>query len=77
MSSFETYRREQAPAAPRRDQKLLTPGEVAKIFRVDPKTVSRWAEAGRVPGAFKTPGRHWRFPAESIEILLAVQEVAS
>jgi excisionase family DNA binding protein len=39
---------------------LLTPGEVAHIFRVDPKTVSRWAKAGRLPSS-KTPGGHVRF----------------
>lgn len=49
--------------------KVYTPGDVAKIFRVDPKTVSRWATAGRVPGAFRTPGGHWRFPAEIVDIL--------
>ena len=25
----------------------LTPGEVAVLYRVDPKTVSRWAASGR------------------------------
>lgn len=28
--------------------RLLTPGEVAALFRVDPKTVTRWATAGRI-----------------------------
>ena len=28
--------------------RLLTPGEVAALFRVDPKTVTRWAAAGRI-----------------------------
>ena len=27
-------------------ERLLTPGEVAAMFRVDPKTVTRWASAG-------------------------------
>ena len=27
-------------------ERLLTPGEVAALFRVDPKTVTRWASAG-------------------------------
>jgi excisionase family DNA binding protein len=39
---------------------LLTPGEVAKIFRVDPKTVTRWAVAGRLK-SIRTPGGHYRF----------------
>ncbi|MGH3238258.1 MAG: BldC family transcriptional regulator, partial [Streptosporangiaceae bacterium] len=25
------------------NERLLTPGEVATLFRVDPKTVTRWA----------------------------------
>ncbi|MEI2643153.1 MAG: helix-turn-helix domain-containing protein [Candidatus Nanopelagicales bacterium] len=27
---------------------LLTPSEVAALFRVDPKTVTRWAKAGKL-----------------------------
>ena len=27
---------------------MLTPAEVAALFRVDPKTVTRWAAAGRI-----------------------------
>lgn len=44
----------------RRPAKLLTPGEVAEVFRVDPKTVTRWAQAGRLPSIL-TPGGHRRF----------------
>ncbi|MEP6854676.1 MAG: helix-turn-helix domain-containing protein, partial [Pedococcus sp.] len=29
-------------------EKLLTPAEVASLFRVDPKTVTRWAKAGKL-----------------------------
>lgn len=28
------------------DDRLLTPGEVAEMFRVTTKTVQRWAESG-------------------------------
>src|SRR2546423_15467245 len=41
--------------------RLLTPGEVAALFRVDPKTVTRWAAAGRI-SSIRTPGGHRRFP---------------
>lgn len=44
----------------RRD--LLTPGEVAEILRVDPKTVTRWANQGRL-GSIRTPGGHRRYKA--------------
>lgn len=39
---------------------LLTPGEVAAINRVDPKTVTRWAASGKMP-SIRTPGGHRRF----------------
>ena len=48
---------------------LLTPGEVAKLFRVDPKTVTRWAKAGKLP-SITTPGGHKRFKRAIIEKLL-------
>ena len=38
---------------------LLTPSEVANLFRVDPKTVTRWAKAGKLT-AIKTLGGHRR-----------------
>lgn len=49
--------------------RLLTPGEVAVLFRVDPKTVTRWAEAGRLP-CLKTPGGHRRFRESHVRALL-------
>jgi excisionase family DNA binding protein len=48
---------------------LLTPGEVAEMFRVDPKTVSRWATAGLIP-SIKTPGGHVRFRQSAVQVLL-------
>jgi excisionase family DNA binding protein len=48
---------------------LLTPGEVAVMFRVDPKTVTRWASAGRI-GSVRTPGGHRRFLKADIDVLL-------
>lgn len=45
---------------------LLTPAEVAKIFRVDPKTVTRWAKAGKL-SAITTPGGHKRFRKSHVE----------
>lgn len=49
--------------------KLLTPAEVASLFRVDPKTVSRWALAGKLTRT-RTPGGHSRFTADSVRALL-------
>lgn len=46
------------------------PGEVARIFRVNGKTVTRWANSGRVP-CVRTAGGHARFRAGVIAKLLA------
>ena len=51
-------------------ERLLTPGEVAARFRVDPKTVTRWASAGRI-GSIRTPGGHRRFRESEVREMLA------
>lgn len=48
---------------------LLTPAEVAAIFRVDPRTVTRWARAGRISRVL-TPGGHGRFRESEVRALL-------
>jgi excisionase family DNA binding protein len=48
---------------------LLTPAEVAALFRVDPKTVTRWANAGKL-STIKTLGGHRRFLDEEVRKLL-------
>ncbi len=55
---------------PQSTERLLTPGEVAALFRVDPKTVTRWASAGRI-GSIRTPGGHRRFRETEVLALLA------
>jgi excisionase family DNA binding protein len=42
------------------NDRLLTPAEVAEMFRVNPKTVTRWARTGRLR-AIKTIGGHRRY----------------
>ncbi len=42
------------------EDRLLTPKEVARRFRVSSKTVTRWAAAGRI-SCITTPGGHKRF----------------
>lgn len=44
---------------------LLTPAEVAALFRVDTKTVARWADAGKI-SQVKTLGGHRRFRVAEI-----------
>ncbi len=48
---------------------LLTPSEVAAILYVDPKTVTRWAIAGKVHSV-RTPGGHRRFLKSEILALM-------
>ena len=44
---------------------LLTPSEVAALFRVNPKTVTRWARSGKLT-AIRTLGGHRRFKSSEI-----------
>ena len=48
---------------------LLTPAEVASLFRVDPKTVTRWARAGKLT-AIRTLGGHRRYRQSEVQGLL-------
>jgi excisionase family DNA binding protein len=52
---------------------LLTPAEVAALFRVDPKTVTRWAKAGKLT-SIRTLGGHRRYRESEVrELLKATQ----
>ena len=51
-------------------ERLLTPAEVAQAFRVDPKTVTRWAKAGKLT-SIRTLGGHRRYRESDIRALLA------
>lgn len=48
---------------------LLTPREVAAMFRVDPKTVTRWAKIGKLT-TIRTLGGHHRFREDEVRELL-------
>jgi excisionase family DNA binding protein len=48
---------------------LLTPSEVAKLFKVDPKTVTRWSNNGKI-ACIKTAGGHRRYRLEEVQKLL-------
>ena len=49
---------------------LLTPAEVAAMFRVDPKTVTRWAKAGKL-SSIRTLGGHRRYRESEVRELLS------
>ena len=48
--------------------KLLTVKEVAEVLRLDPQTVSRYCQSGKIL-AYKT-GNAWKIPERSIDIYL-------
>ena len=48
---------------------LLTPAEVASLFRVDPKTVTRWAKSGKLT-SIRTLGGHRRHKESEVKALL-------
>lgn len=64
QTSTQQNGRPDAPGA------LLTPSEVATMFRVDPKTVTRWAKAGKL-SAIRTLGGHRRYSESEVRGLLS------
>ena len=49
---------------------LITPREVADLFGVDPKTVTRWAKAGKLT-SIRTLGGHRRYRKSEVDELRA------
>jgi excisionase family DNA binding protein len=47
------------------ENRLLTPAEVAEMLRVDPKTVTRWAQGGKL-SSIRTPGGHRRYSESEV-----------
>ena len=52
---------------------VLTSGEVAVMFRVDSRTVTRWDREGRFPegAVFRTPGGHRRYREPAVRAMIA------
>lgn len=63
-----------AEASSSKGDVYIRTAEAARILRVSPKTVSRWAKQGKLPHVV-TLGGHRRFPAGAIEEL--ADELAS
>jgi excisionase family DNA binding protein len=57
------------PISSSNQEKLLTPAEVATLFRVDPKTVTRWAKAGKLT-SIRTLGGHRRYKESEVKAIL-------
>jgi excisionase family DNA binding protein len=60
------------PSADRPLPERLPLGAASRLLGVDPDTLRRWADEGRVP-AFTTPGGHRRFEREALERLIAAR----
>src|SRR5436309_2123427 len=71
-SRSPALRREDRPMSTRTPEAeaLLTPAEVASMFRVDPKTVTRWAKSGKLT-SIRTLGGHRRYREAEVRALLA------
>lgn len=59
--------RRKAPSGSKNDE-LLTSQEVARLFRVDPRTVTRWAKTGRI-SCIRTLGGHRRYRSSEIKTI--------
>jgi len=57
------------------EEHLLTPAEVAARFRVDPKTVTRWAQSGKLT-SIRTLGGHRRYRESEVNELLRGSQAA-
>jgi excisionase family DNA binding protein len=55
---------------PAKPEELMTPAEVGETFRVDARTVTRWAKAGKLTAVW-TAGGHRRYRAAEVRALLA------
>jgi len=51
-------------------ERMLRPREVALLFKVDPKTVTRWAKTGRLT-PIVLPSGHRRYRASDVEALMS------
>lgn len=56
-----------------RDGQLLTTGEVAELFGVDPKTPARWDREGKLPAMQVARGGHRRWRSETVRPLLQLE----
>ena len=56
------------------DEVYIRTAEAARILRVSPKTVSRWAKEGKIPHVM-TLGGHRRFPSSAIHDLARRLEI--
>jgi excisionase family DNA binding protein len=52
---------------------LLDPTAVAALLGLHPRTIVLYFRAGKIPGAFRLGGRHWRISRADLETYLAAR----
>ena len=57
-------------AIAKRSEQFLTTGEIARLFRVHPKTMTKWANSGPIRST-RTPGGHRRFSVSDVTSFVA------
>jgi excisionase family DNA binding protein len=67
--------REPVPVPVPGAEALLTPGEVARMLKTHPRTVTRWAVEGRLT-SIRTPGGHRRYREAEVKALLRAKDAA-
>ena len=70
----DTDGRSSKVASTRPEPEYLTPGQVARMLHVSPKTVNRWADQGRI-GCIVTLGGHRRFARR--DVAAVVEQMAA
>lgn len=66
---MEMHSPRRRPLQQEAEDKLLTPGEVARLFGVNPKTITRWANSGKL-SPVRSLGGHRRYRASQVFELL-------
>jgi DNA-binding transcriptional MerR regulator len=55
---------------PKPDEALMTSGEVARLFRVATKTVTRWAATGAIDHVWSPSGHRKLYRADHVRALM-------
>ena len=54
---------------------LLKVEDLARVFRVEPRTIQRWARENKIPHAIKCGNNRWLFPRSVLSLPLPVEPI--